>query len=73
MANKKRLGIRETDMLIDNLDIDSILRDKVRQVKWLYNNSNKCTKVYEEKLVRLIIHRLRKHIEALELIIKTSK
>ena len=63
---KKRLGLRETDELINNLDLAPVLNDKVRQVRWLYNNSNKCTKVYEEKLVRIMIHRLQERIKELE-------
>lgn len=64
---KKRLGVRETTELINKLDLEPVLNDKVRQVRWLYNNSNKCTKVYEEKLVRIMIHRLQERIQELEL------
>lgn len=67
MMAKKRLGIRETDELINKLDLAPVLNDKVRQVRWLYDNSNKCTKVYEEKLVRIMIHRLQERIKELEL------
>lgn len=63
---KKTLGSRETDDLIRNLDLEPVLKYKVRQVRWLYNNSNKCTKVYEEKLVRIMIHRLKERIKELE-------
>jgi hypothetical protein len=63
---KKRLGLRETDELINNLDLAPVLNDKVRQVRWLYNNSNKCTMVYDEKLVRIMIHRLQERIKELE-------
>lgn len=69
MAKKKR-SIKETDQLINALDLDPVLNEKVRQVRWLYNNSNKCTRVYDEKLVRIIVHRLREKIKELELSIK---
>lgn len=58
MAKKKKiLSIKEIDRLLDELDIQPILNSRVRQVKWLFNNSNKCTMVYDEKLVRVIVHR----------------
>lgn len=64
--NIKTLGIKEVDKLIEELDIEPVLELRVRQVKWLYNNSNKMTMVYEEKLVRIIVHRLQERIRELE-------
>lgn len=67
MAKKrKRLGIKEADELMDNLDLAPILDIRVRQVRWLFNNSNKCLMVYDEKLVRLMVHRLQERIKELE-------
>ena len=63
---RKVLGLKETDRLIDALDMQPVLNSRVRQVRWLYKNSNKCTMVYEEKLVRLIVHRLTERIKDLE-------
>lgn len=40
-------------------DIDKLLTTQKRQVKWLYNNSNKLTIVYEEKFVRLLLHKIK--------------
>lgn len=73
MAKRKTIGLKEFDRLLDNLDIQPILKDKVRRVKWLYNNSNKNTFVYEEKMVRLIVHRLEEKIEDLKLTIIENK
>lgn len=39
-------------------DIRFLLDNRVRRVKWLYNNSNRMLMVYDEKMVRLIIQRL---------------
>lgn len=61
-----RLGVREFKKLLDNLDLAPILDSRVRQVRWLYRNSNKCLMVYDEKMVRLIIHRLQERIKELE-------
>ena len=69
MAKKKILGIREVDELIMRLDLEPVLNSRVRQVRWLYNNSNKYTNVYEEKLVRIIVHRLKERINELENIV----
>jgi len=67
MAKKrKRIGIREADEMLNNLDLAPILDSRVRQVKWLFNNSNKCTMVYEEKLVRVMVHKLQDRIKELE-------
>lgn len=60
------MKLSEMDRCLDNLDIQPILNSKVHRVKWLYNNSNKMTFVYEEKLVRLIVHRLEQKIKHLE-------
>lgn len=62
---KIKMSINEIDQHLDRLDIQPILNSRVRQVRWLYNNSNKCTNVYDEKLVRLIVHRLSKEIKLL--------
>lgn len=69
---KKRKPIHTPEMLelLENLDFEPILQDKLRQVRWLYNNSNKCTMVYEEKLVRLMLHHAKKKIEELEETVK---
>lgn len=66
MRKKPVMTLKEFDKKLDELDITPILNSKVRQVKWLYNNSNKCTMVYEEKMVRLIVHRLRQKINELQ-------
>ena len=39
-------------------DIAKLLNSQKRRVKWLFNNSNKMTMVYEEKFVRLLIHKI---------------
>lgn len=62
---KRSLKPSEVDHLLNTFDIQPILNDKVRQVRWLYKNNNKCTKVYEEKLVRIIVHRLSEEIKFL--------
>ncbi len=62
----KIIGLRDFDKMIDNLDLKPVLDNKVRQVKWLYNNSNKLTMVYEEKLVRLMVFKLQQRIKELE-------
>lgn len=63
---KKHMSLSDVDRKLENLDLEPILNDKVRVVKWLYNNSNKLTRVYEEKLVRLIVHKLNQRIKELE-------
>jgi hypothetical protein len=63
---EKAMSPKEFDKHLDELDIQPILNSKVRQVRWLYNNSNKCLMVYNEKMVRLIVHRLTERIEELE-------
>lgn len=50
----------------DNIDFDRVLNLQVRQVRWLYNNAGKCSGVYDEKLVRLMIQRLKRKIKDLE-------
>ncbi len=63
----KRLTIKETDEILQHsTDFSLILNQRVRQVRWLYNNGNKCAMVYDEKLVRLMIHRLKERIKFLE-------
>ena len=66
MDLKKPMSPKEFDLCLDRLDIAPILDSKVRQVKWLYNNSNKLTMVYDEKLVRLIVYRMSKEINDLK-------
>jgi hypothetical protein len=66
MAKKKIMKLSEMDALLDALDIEPILNNRVRRVKWLYNNGNKMRMVYDEKLVRLIVHRLQTRIKELE-------
>lgn len=60
------MSLKQLDKHLDELDIQPILKSKVRQVRWLYDNCNKCTMVYEEKLVRLIVHRMQEKINKLE-------
>lgn len=57
---------KELDKCINDLSMDKILESRVRQVKWLFNNGNKCTMVYDEKLVRLMVFKLQERIKALE-------
>ncbi len=40
--------------------------DQVHQVRWLYHNSNKCTKVLDEKFARAVIDLQRQEIEQLK-------
>ncbi len=47
-------------------DIPDLLDAQVRQVRWLYKNSNKCTRVFEEKMVRLVVAKLQNRINQLE-------
>ncbi len=62
----EELHPRNIDKNLDDLNIEPILQSQVRQVRWLYNNSNKCTMVYNERLVRAIVARLKKRIKELE-------
>ncbi len=67
MAKEKRLTIKQTDeILATSTYFSLILKQRVRRVRWLYNNGNKCAMVYDEKLVRLMIHRLKERINFLE-------
>lgn len=67
MKKEKRLTIKQVDEILEkSTDFSLILKQQVRQVKWLYNNANKCTMVYDEKLVRIMIHRLQERIKFLE-------
>jgi hypothetical protein len=45
-------------------DINQFIEDNTRQVKWLFNNSNKCLKVVEEKKVRKIVADLQSQLKA---------
>lgn len=58
---KKRLDLAFERM--NDEDIKFILNRQVRWVKWLYNNSNKMTMVYDEKMVRLMIQKLQRRAE----------
>lgn len=62
MKKKQRLKPSDIDYYIENCNPEPILKDQVRQVRWLYNNSNKLTMVYDEKLVRAIVFNLLKRI-----------
>jgi hypothetical protein len=57
---------KELDKLIEDLNFTPVLESRLRQVKWLFNNGNKCTMVYDEKLVRLMIFKLQERIKELE-------
>jgi hypothetical protein len=70
MVKKKRMGIKECDKHLENLEFKPVLEARVRQVKWLFNNSNKCLMVYDEKLVRLMIHKLESKINSQNELIK---
>jgi len=61
-----RLSTKNIDKMLSELNFEPILKSQIRQVRWLYNNSNKCTMVYDEKLVRVMIHRLQERIKELE-------
>ncbi len=63
---KTALGTKKINILLNQLNFEPILNNQVRQVRWLYNNSNKCTMVYDEKLVRLMVHKLQTKIKELE-------
>lgn len=59
----------ELDLAFERMnddDIKLILNHRVHQVRWLYNNSNKCTTVYDERMIRFIIQRLQSKIKSLE-------
>jgi hypothetical protein len=62
----KGLSPKDFDEAIETLNMPLILEKQVRQVKWLFNNSNKMTMVYDEKLVRLLVHKLQSRIKELE-------
>jgi hypothetical protein len=66
MKRSKSMKYKEFEKSINSLDTSPILNNYVRQVRWLYNNGNKCTMVYDEKLVRTIVHKLKKRIDELE-------
>lgn len=59
-------SLKEFDKAMDELDTKKLLKEQARQVRWLYNNSNKCTIVYDEKFVRLLVHRLEEKIDQLK-------
>jgi len=66
MKKTEKVAPRVLAKLIDDFEIQKVLDIQVRKVRWLYNNSNKCTMVYDEKLVRLIVSKLEGKITELE-------
>lgn len=70
MSRTKKKEIKLTpqrvDELLNTLDLEPILKHRVYQVRWLYNNSNKTTKVYTELMVRAMINKLQEKIIQLE-------
>lgn len=66
MAKRKIMGVKECDKHLENLEFKPVLESRVRQVRWLYNNANKCLMVYEEKLVRVMIHKLEEKVTNLK-------
>lgn len=73
MPKRVILSQKEIDTCIANLDLKPVLESRVRQVRWLYNNNNKCLRVYNEKLVVLMVHRLQERIYQLEQELKHTK
>lgn len=69
----KMKNVKKTKELFDNKDIVGLLNDQLRRVKWLYENSNKYTQVYDEKFVRLIISWKDEEIKDLKFQIKEYK
>lgn len=63
--NKVRMKYLKGQLQIE--DIPALLNAQARQVRWLYKNNNKCTRVYDEKMVRLIVSKLQRKINELEL------
>jgi len=61
--NDKR---KEIDSALESLDMDTVMNTRAKQVRYFYQNSNKCTLVINEKLVRLMIHKLQTRIQELE-------
>lgn len=60
------LNVEETNRLLDNLELDPILEKSVREVRFLYHNSNKLKKVYPEPIVKAMIGKLQNKIKKLE-------
>lgn len=51
-AKKRQIEYMKTGEIPN---VDQFVKDNTRQVRWLFNNSNKCLDVVEEKKVRKII------------------
>lgn len=68
MKNKKLTiaHYRAINKAHEENNTEFLLKYQVRQVRWLYNNSNKCTMVYDEKLVIAMIQKLERKIKELE-------
>lgn len=64
---KKIAGSGELDLLIKEERWGEVIRAETRQVKWLYENSNKTTMVVDEKLVQLIVQSLQKILYQLKI------
>jgi hypothetical protein len=62
---KGQLSLSQIDDHLKRLDLQPVLKSQARQVKWLFNNGNKRTIVYNEKLVRIMIHRMQEEIDNL--------
>lgn len=54
-------------------DIGAVISDQTRQVRWLYKNGFKCTKVIEEKMVRLIVSKLQKQYPEIMKIMEVTR
>ena len=63
---RKYISPSKFNELIEELNIAPILDSRIRQVRWLYRNASKCRMVYDEKLVRLIVHKLTTRIKEME-------
>lgn len=47
-------------------DFDFLLNSQMRRVRWLHANNNRNTFVYDEKFVRMMVHKLKERIKELE-------
>jgi len=65
-TKQRRIGVREADELINNLDLQPILHSRKRRARWLYNNGNRLAWVYPELLVRQIVNKFSQRINELE-------
>lgn len=55
---RKRKPFVKLDDLLDDGKFTEAITQQTRRVKWLYNNSNRNTFVIDEKLARLIYHKM---------------